>query len=204
MPQVSGTSFSLTTFANAINISHATGSEEGTMMQISGFSEVASSFKQALRGIASTVTVITAHDGARHHGMTATAVTSLCMEPPALLICLNRATLLHDILTAGARFCVNVLDESQAPVSAAFSGALPPGERFALGEWSFDESGLGFLTDAQANIFCSKVAATAFGTHTIFIGEVSKVRLTERQAPLIYKNASYCTTAPQARHACSR
>jgi len=175
--------------------------KKGSIMQIPGFSEVASSFKQALRGVASTVTVITAHDGARHHGMTATAVTSLCMEPPALLICVNRATLLHDILTTGARFCVNVLDETQAPVSAAFSGAVPAGERFSLGDWSFDGSGLGFLTDAQANIFCRKVAATAFGTHTIFIGEVSKVRLTERQAPLIYKNASYCTTAPRARHA---
>ena len=169
-------------------------------MQISGFSEVVSSFRQALRGVASTVTVITAHDGARHHGMTATAVTSLCMQPPALLVCLNRTTLLHDILTTGARFCVNVLDENQAPVSAAFSGALPPGERFGRGDWSFDESGLGFLTDAQANIFCRKVAVTPFGTHTIFIGEVSNVRLTERQAPLIYQNAAYCTTVPRARH----
>lgn len=164
-------------------------------------SEIASRFKQALRGVASTVTVITAHDGERHHGMTATAVTSLCMHPPALLICLNRATLLHDILTLGQSFCVNVLNESQAPVSAAFSGALPPGERFRRGDWSFADSGLGFLADAQANIFCKKVAATPFGTHTVFIGEVVEVRLTDRQAPLIYKNASYCTTGPQAQHA---
>jgi flavin reductase (DIM6/NTAB) family NADH-FMN oxidoreductase RutF len=170
-------------------------------MRMDDGSEVASRFKQALRGVASTVTVITAHDGARHHGMTATAVTSLCMQPPALLVCLNRTTLLHDILTFGQLFCVNVLNESQAPVSAAFSGALPPGERFSRGDWSFDAVGLGFLADAQANIFCKKVAVTPFGTHTVFIGEVLEVRLTDLQAPLIYKNASYCTTGPRAQHA---
>ena len=170
-------------------------------MRIQDGSEIASRFKEALRGVASTVTVITAHDGARHHGMTATAVTSLCMQPPALVICLNGATLLHDILAAGQFFCVNVLNESQAPVSVAFSGALPPGERFSRGDWSFDNAGLGFLADAQANIFCKKVASTPFGTHTVFIGEVIKVRLTDRQAPLLYKNASYCTTGPQAQHA---
>ena len=156
--------------------------------------EAANKFKQALRGVASTVSVVTAHDGARHHGMTATAITSLCMDPPALLICVNQATLLHDILSAGCSFCVNVLNENHAFVSAAFSGAVSPAERFQQGNWSYRTDGLGYLSDAQANIFCTKVASTSFGTHTVFIGKVLDVHLTEGLAPLIYKNAAYCTT----------
>ena len=167
-------------------------------MQACTRDDVAGKFRQALRGVASTVTVITGHDGHRHHGMTATAVTSLCMEPPALVACLNRSTLLHDILSKSDRFCVNVLDESQEPVSAAFSGAMPPSERFSLGAWSYLEDGLGYLEDAQASIFCTKTNSMPFGTHTVFIGEVFDMRISTGQSPLLYKNAFYCTSQPRA------
>lgn len=159
---------------------------------------VAAAFKSALRGVAATVSIITAHDGVRHHGMTATSVTSLSMDPPALLICLNRSTLLHDIMASARVFCVNVLDEGHEEISAAFSGALPAAERFAAGNWRFREDGLGYLADAECNLFCAKAAAIPYGTHTIFIGQVTDVLLTERRTPLIYKNAGYCTSQPRA------
>ncbi len=89
------------------------------------------------------------------------------------------------------RFCVNVLHTEQAELSTAFSGALPAEERFDKGAWQKTEDGLGFLLDAQANMFCQKMAAIPFGTHTIFIGQVLEVRLGEAVEPLIYQNASY-------------
>lgn len=159
---------------------------------------VAAAFKSALRGVAATVSIVTAHDGARHHGMTATSVTSLSMDPPALLICLNQSTLLHEIMAGARAFCVNVLDESHENISAAFSGALPAEERFGAGAWAFREDGLGYLTDAECNLFCTKTAAIPYGTHTIFIGQVTDVLLTERRTPLIYKNAGYCTSQPRS------
>lgn len=155
-------------------------------------------FRTALRGIASTVTIVTAADAERHHGMTATAVMSLSLEPPSMVVCINRQTLLHDILTVGRRFCVNILGESQAPVSAAFSGTLPPTERFNQGNWSYDGSGLGYLEDAQANIFCRKAAAFPYGTHSMFVGEVEDVRFGTQLSPLLYHNAAYCTSLPHA------
>lgn len=155
--------------------------------------DIASMFKQAMRGVASTVTVITARDHARLHGMTATAVMSVSMAPPSLAICINQNTLLHDVLISSRQFCVNILDEQQVDVSAAFSGALgPQQDRFQTGQWSFDGDGPGFLDDAQANLLCSKVAAMPYGTHTLFIGEVTDIRLAERQNPLVYLNAGYC------------
>ena len=160
---------------------------------------VAAAFKSAWRGVAATVSIVTAHDGARHHGMTATSVTSLSMSPPALLVCLNQSTLLHHIMASARVFCVNVLDESHEQISAAFSGAMPAEERFAAGDWAFRDDGLGYLSDAECNLFCTKTAAIPYGTHTIFIGQVTEVLQTERRTPLIYKNAGYCTSQPRAR-----
>jgi flavin reductase (DIM6/NTAB) family NADH-FMN oxidoreductase RutF len=64
-----------------------------------------------MRCIAATVIIVTADDGERYHGMTATAVTSLCMEPPSLLVCVNQKAFLHDMLLRAANFCVNVLHQ---------------------------------------------------------------------------------------------
>jgi flavin reductase (DIM6/NTAB) family NADH-FMN oxidoreductase RutF len=153
--------------------------------------DLTKAFRDAMRRMASTVTIITATDYERHHGMTVTAVTSVSMDPPSILVCLNSRTRLHDIMGQARRFCVNVLHTEQAELSTAFSGALPAEERFEKGAWRKADDGLGFLEDAQANIFCQKMAAIPFGTHTIFIGQVVDVRLGEAVEPLIYQNASY-------------
>jgi flavin reductase (DIM6/NTAB) family NADH-FMN oxidoreductase RutF len=160
--------------------------------------DLTTAFRDAMRRMASTVTIITATDFGRHHGMTVTAITSVSLDPPSLLICLNNRTRLHDIMGQARRFCVNVLHTEQAELSVAFSGALPAEERFDKGAWQKTEDGLGFLTDAQANLFCQKMAAIPFGTHTIFIGQVVEVRLGDAAEPLIYQNASYRISLPSS------
>src|ERR1700722_12794828 len=71
--------------------------------------EVGASFRAAMRRIASTVTIVTASDESRRHGMTMTAVSSLSMEPPSMIVCVNQSPFLHDILQSARGFCVNVL-----------------------------------------------------------------------------------------------
>jgi flavin reductase (DIM6/NTAB) family NADH-FMN oxidoreductase RutF len=159
---------------------------------------VDTAFRAAMRAFAATVTIITACDHSREHGMTATAVTSVSMDPPSLIVCLNQKTLLHDIMMRARRFCVNVLHRDQAALSAAFSGGVPPEQRFAAGSWLRCEDGLPYLSDAQANLFCSRTAALPYGTHTIFVGLVEDVGVREQVAPLVYQNAAYCVTAPAA------
>lgn len=158
--------------------------------------QVDAAFRAAMRRFASTVTIITAADHERFHGMTATSATSLSMDPPSLLICLNQKTLLHDIMFRARRFCVNVLHRDQASLSVAFSGAASPEKRFELGSWARSEEGIHYLTDAQANLLCKKAAARPYGTHTIFVGQVEDVGLRELIAPLVYQDATYCVTAP--------
>jgi flavin reductase (DIM6/NTAB) family NADH-FMN oxidoreductase RutF len=154
--------------------------------------EVGTSFRTAMRRLASTVTIVTASDESRRHGMTMTAVSSLSMDPPSMIVCVNQSTFLHDILLSAKRFCVNVLRHDQTDVSTAFSGAATPEERFLMGEWTKHASSVDYLVNAQANILCRKVAAVPFGTHTIFIGTAEEVILNEDAKPLLYRNATYC------------
>ena len=154
--------------------------------------ELRASFKLAMRRFPAAVSVITAADESRRHGMTATAVTSLSLDPPSLIVCINRATLLHDIMQLGRRFCVNVLRRDQAGLSSAFSGAVTPEARFLVGNWRASTDGVSYLAEAQVNIFCRKVAAVPYGTHTIFIGEADAVYVYDPIEPLIYQDAQYC------------
>ena len=155
-------------------------------------SPVEAAFRQAMRRFASTVTVITGGNATRRHGMTATAVTSLAMNPPSLLVCLNRETLLNDIMIDARYFCVNVLQAEQEDISAAFAGKFSAQERFGVGDWDHTETGLPFLRTAEVNIFCRKSAALPYGSHTILIGEVEDVRLNEGPGPLVYHDGRYC------------
>ena len=157
---------------------------------------VSTAFRSAMRQFAATVTVITVADQERRHGMTATSVTSLSMDPPSILVCINQSTLLHDMLLRAGRFCVNVLNRDQAGLSAAFAGAIPPEKRFENGNWATSEDGIPYLVDAQAVLFNRKLAAMPFGTHTIFVGQVEDVAMRDPIAPLVYQDAAYCVASP--------
>lgn len=160
------------------------------------YPDLTGAFRDAMRRFAATVTIVTACDHTRRHGMTATAVTSVSMDPPSLLVCVNQKALLHDILGRARHFCVNVLTHDQAALSAAFSGATTALDRFDVGTWGETQEGVPYLKDAQSNLFCRKSGALPFGTHTILIGTVEAVGLGAAAAPLLYQNATYCVAAP--------
>ena len=158
--------------------------------------DTGASFRDAMRRLAATVTIVSARGADRRHGITATAVTSLSMEPPSLLVCVNRAGSLHALLSESDRFCVNLLRSEQAALSDAFSGKLPSEERFLHGAWREDSTGLPYLADGQASIFCRRKEAIQQGSHSIFIGEVESVLLSEDVSPLIYSNGAYGRCSP--------
>ena len=150
-------------------------------------------FRAAMRAFASTVTIISTSDGHRHHGMTATSVTSLSMDPPSLLICVNQNSLLHEIMFQARHFVVNVLQGGQEHIAAAFGGKASPAERFACGAWEFDEGSMPYLKEAQSIMLCRKAAAIPYGTHTILVGVVETVRRTAGAQPLVYSDGGYCS-----------
>lgn len=148
-------------------------------------------FRAAMRRLAGTVTIVTVRSGEICHGTTATAVTSVSMDPPSMLVCINRDSRLHAYLLKEATFCVNVLHADNVDASRIFASPVSADERFAGGDWQLMDQGAPWLADAQASIFCIKDRVIEYGSHTIFIGRVTDVKIREDISPLIYRDGSY-------------
>src|SRR5262245_56038829 len=138
-------------------------------------SQTALALREGLRRLAKAVVVITCRHGGTRFAMTATAVSELSMDPPSLLICVNRTASLHAPLAAKAGFCVNILHRSHAEISALCAGKEKGEARFALGRWQDDDSdGIPYLADSQASFLCRHEQSLDYGTHCIVIGQVEK------------------------------
>lgn len=149
--------------------------------------------RNAMRKAAASVSVVSAlHDG-RRMAMTATSFCSVSLAPPSILICVNRTASMHGALHEGARFCLNLLAENQAALSAACGGHVPAEDRFEVGGWKEGAGGLPYVSDAQANLFCTVERLVDHGTHTIVIAAVSEVKARDTGAPLVYLDGRYLT-----------
>lgn len=147
-------------------------------------------FRQAMRRVASTVNVISICVDGQAMGITATAVSPISMDPPSLLVCINRAAAVHASMEDVDRFAVNVLHRDQEKVARIFADRRFHEERFADG-WQHDGLSPPCLSDAQATIRCRRIDHHQFGTHSIFIGVVEAVTTRDGIAPLIYLDGRY-------------
>lgn len=148
-------------------------------------------FRAAMRRLAASVAIVAAKGENGPVGMAATSVTSLTVDPPAVLVCVNRSTLLHGLLVPTAALSVNLLSREQQDVSAAFGGGIPQEDRFRSGDWREGPGGLPELAGAQANLSCVIDAMLAYGTHSIVIARVLAARVSDAVAPLIYQDGGY-------------
>jgi flavin reductase len=165
-------------------------------IQASGIALASGAFREAMRSFASTVSIISCASDGHRYGMSATAVTSLSIDPPSLLICINKATATHRVLSRGGQFCVNVLRSSHSKLSQAFSGQQKGQDRFRLGNWQETDDGLPYLVDAQANLFCEIVRVMDYTTHTIFIAHVYFATAQGDVDPLLYQDGKYAVAHP--------
>jgi len=154
--------------------------------------ELCADFKLAMRRLATTVSILTCQADAEPAGMAVTSVSSLSAEPPAVLVCVNRATRMHPILGLGTAICLNLLADHQQGLCDVFGGRVPSSERFTIGEWQraadFEAP---YLVDAQANLFCRVDALFDYGTHSIVVGKVAMIRLHGEVRPLIFGNGGF-------------
>jgi flavin reductase (DIM6/NTAB) family NADH-FMN oxidoreductase RutF len=147
-------------------------------------------FRQAMRRVASTVNVISICTDGVPMGITATAVSSISMDPPSLLICINRAASVHARMGGSSHFRVNVLHRDQQEIARIFADRNQHALRFGPG-WTEDCVLPPRLVDAQASILCRRIDHHQFGTHSIFIGVVEDVAVREDVHPLVYLNGRY-------------
>jgi flavin reductase (DIM6/NTAB) family NADH-FMN oxidoreductase RutF len=136
------------------------------------------SFKQAMRYLASGVSILAAGGPDDRAAITATSVTSLSVEPPTVLICISRNSSLAPVLQRYGHFSANFLSASQQHLAERFAGrnGVNGRERFEAGDWISLVSGAPVLANALASIDCDVEEILDRYTHSIIIGRVLAVR----------------------------
>lgn len=157
--------------------------------------DVREALKQGLRRFARSVAIISCSDDDRKYAMTATAVSELSLDPPSMLVCINKSSSIHRAMSNGAGFYINVLSRSQESISALCGGKACREDRFIHPDWRFSPEGVPFLASAAAVFQCRQRQRLAFGTHEIFIGEVIDVALASKPDPLLYVGGRYAGLA---------
>src|SRR5262249_51456535 len=137
-------------------------------------------FREVIGHFASGVTVVTVSVDGRPYGTTASAVTSLALEPPMLLVCMNRESETGRAMASAGSFAVNILGE------LATRFARKGGDKFAGVELADGDQGHPLLATAIAQLECRVTEQVAAATHVIFIAEVETGVARSGAAPLAY------------------
>ncbi|WP_433765270.1 flavin reductase family protein [Pseudomonas putida] len=154
--------------------------------------DLAGQFKMAMGRFASSITLITTRDDdGQHHGLAATAFSSVSMDPASALVCVNRSASASPIIKRSGLFCVNMLQSRHEPICKIFSQPDLRERRFVDGDWRTGVHGIRYLADAQAAIFCEVVQEIEHGTHTVIIGNVIDVITQSLSEPLLYMEGRY-------------
>ncbi len=147
-------------------------------------------FLIAMRFLASSVSVVSAKDSnGKLYAMTASSVTSLTVEPPAILVCVNKGASIHDVLIPGSSLCINILSNDQQDISNLCSSKDPESKRFANDDWNTEE--IPFLKEAQSNIFSQVDEVIGYNSHSIIIAKVLHAQSADSFDGLIYADGRY-------------
>lgn len=153
-------------------------------------------FRQLWRGVGATATLVaTEHEGQRH-AMMATAVTSVSLDPPSLLVCVNRSASAFRALEARGAFSLGILPAAQQDLGAAIAHA-PAQERFDHGDWARldapkqDCHQLPWLRETATTLFCKVENSLDHGTHCLLIARIDAAIGETPTDPLLYMNGQF-------------
>ena len=154
-------------------------------------------FRSAMGRFATGVTVVTTLDDAGEvHGMTANSFTSVCLDPPAILVCVAHNARTYNYVESHGAFAVNVLGTEQLPVGQYF--ARRPEDRTQEIDWTYSTSadGVPMLDGSMVSMACRVLGSHVYGDHTIYVGCVEEMRLGENAAPLLFFESRWNTSVP--------
>jgi flavin reductase (DIM6/NTAB) family NADH-FMN oxidoreductase RutF len=140
-------------------------------------------FKEAMRHLVGGVSVITAGSGETRTGLTVTSAISLSLDPPTMLVCVNRNASAWPVIQRESHYCVNILDGRHQHVADRFAGrgGVKGSARYEGARWRQFATGAWGLEDALAVIDC----------HGIIIGAVQRVHVGGGDQALIYGHGRY-------------
>ena len=128
-------------------------------------------FRHAMRRVPTGVTVVTSLKDGEPRGITVNSFASVSLEPPSLLICINREARSYLFISTSRVFCVNVLAGDQRRLAEHFSGKVRDLQFTDIG-YRTDTTGAPVLDGALAHFDCEVAHEYLFGSHSILIGHV--------------------------------
>lgn len=154
-------------------------------------------FIDAMRQVASSVSVVTTDGEAGRHGTTVSAFSSVSADPPTVLVCLFAKSRIAKAVTENSRFCVNVLSEKDAEIADRFAGRHDQWieDRFS-GIDHYGAAGTAPQIDGATAFSCDVQQTIRSGSHLIVLGHVRNV-LASSASPLTYRDGCYHRVLPQ-------
>ena len=159
-------------------------------------------FREAMRLRAAGVSVVTTRDRQEEpRGFTATAVCSVSLVPPLILVCIDRTAECYEAFQEAETFAVNLLRDVQEPLSRYF--AQKAARKFVDIPHRAGITGSPILTDVLAHVECRVQARYPGGDHTILLGEAvgsGAASVDDAASPLLYFRGGYArlTSPPPA------
>ncbi len=153
-------------------------------------SDLKKEFLNSMRGVSSTVNVISSQYEDVKHAMTASSVVSLSLDPPSMVVCVNKVASIHKILDKERFFCINILSKDQVDLANLCSSTEDEDSRFNSDEWSFKDN-IPYNKESSSNIFCRCFDSFSHTSHTVFFGEVIEVINNNKEGPLMYGGGKY-------------
>ncbi|MEP6692374.1 MAG: flavin reductase family protein [Gemmatimonadaceae bacterium] len=146
-------------------------------------------FRSILGRFATGVSIVTARDATEtDHGMTVSAFSSLSLDPPLVLACIDRTTEMYGVLMDATHFTVNILAEEQESLSRRFAEQMT--DRFDGVGFTRSSTGAAILDDVIAFAECEITSRSDAGDHTIFVGRVLSGE-SRAGRPLLYYRGGY-------------
>jgi len=148
--------------------------------------------KAAMRTVSGAVSVISAGVGADRTGATVTSATALSVDPPTMIVNINRASSTFPVIRHHGHFCVNILSDAHRPVADRFAGigGVKGEARYAGADWVTGRSGAPMLVGALAAIDCEVEEIIERHSHGIILGRVLDIAVGEGGS-LVYRNGRY-------------
>lgn len=147
-------------------------------------------FRDALSRFGSGVCVVTAVNSAdKKVGLTVSSLTSVSLEPPLILFCVDKGTSEREAYTQGSTFAVNILAEDQLEISELFAGQEP--EKVSKVSHRSNGNGCALLDGCLVNLECTREAVYDGGDHDIIVGRVVRTHTGETKKPLLHFRSRY-------------
>ncbi|MQM39937.1 NADH:FAD oxidoreductase [wastewater metagenome] len=158
-------------------------------------------FRSGMRGIAAPVALATTRGPDGPAGLTVSSFCSLSVDPPRILVCINRDSSAYPVIAGRRVLALNVLAAHHETLAMRFaSGDACRGEaRFAAGRWAPLRTGAPVLEDALVGFDCRIVRVHEEGSHGIIVGDVVATTGSGATSPLLYRDGHFVTSTAPAR-----